>query len=138
MKNLINGYITNVFIHFLYPDWERKRELRYEILFETGAKGIFTGDMIKRVWDTDIDIDQKIMQGCVNSGRYMECSTCGHAGVHEYGKSYCDEVCKPKNKILMTNTNIKQEHIPCQPLIDYSNFMDTTHGKGLNYADKKD
>lgn len=121
-KKLINGFITKVYVHFLYPKWKRKRESRYEVLFETGARGIFTNDYLKRVWDTDYDIDEKLMVGCTkqhNTGMH-KCSFCTHTTVHLY-ESGCDNFCNYTDTI-------------CKSIFDYTDFMNTTCGEALDYA----
>ena len=116
-KTLINGYVTNVYVHFLYPKWERKREARYEILLETGAKGIWTNDYINKVYDTDYSEEDSLLDGC----KYQHCNmklNCDHTNVHLHIPGECDTPC------LVSGNK-------CSYIYDYRNFMDTTHGTAL-------
>jgi len=116
-KRLINGYITEVYIHFLLGKWTTKRECRYKVLLETGAGGIFTNDYLKRVYNTDIELDEKLMDGC----KCMDChvrSMCDHKDVHIYDPKECDIPC-----------NVSDHK--CQAIYDYTDFFDTTHGTAL-------
>jgi hypothetical protein len=121
-KQLFNGYITQAYVHFIYPRWDKKREARYEITFETGARGIFTNDYIDRVYDTDIEVDEKLMDGCPNSSI---CTTnCDHRDVHLFDDE-CNIEC------------FNDLHHVCTPIYDYTELFNTTHGMALE-LDKED
>jgi len=115
-KKLINGTITQVYVHFIYPKWEFKREARYEVLFDTGAKGIFTGDRLMRVFDTDFDLDEKM---CFCNETNCKCNQgCSHKGLH-IGTDECKETCQHK---------LSQK---CIVVYDYSQLCETTIQRGL-------
>jgi hypothetical protein len=116
-KKLINGYITNVFIHFIHPKWERKRESRYEILFETGAKGIFTNDYIERVFDTDYDRDDSLCGPCVGT---LVCPIlfCKHR-YHHIREKECYKSCEISSGI---------DNSQCPVIFDYSTLGEMTYG----------
>jgi hypothetical protein len=116
-KRLFNGYVTEVFVHFIHPRWNTKREARYEITFETGAKGIWTNDYITRVWDNDFEIDEALSGGCDSTQETCPPS-CKHRGVHNKDNE-CEETC-------FINASAK-----CHTIYDYTNLFDTTHGTAL-------
>jgi len=111
-KKLINGVVINVFVHFMDPKWYMKREARYDILFETGARCILTGDRLDRVFDTDFDIDERANQ-CL-SKCIVRC--CSHKEIHIHDEE-CDKGCAFGEGL-------------CQPIYDYTNLRDLTVGKG--------
>jgi hypothetical protein len=115
VKKLINGVVTGVFVHFQDPDWVSKREARFEITFETGAKVVFTSDFMDRVYDVDYETDHAIHY-CSKS---MECVMpfCDHGNAHQHGPE-CDEGC----------SSVKDAK--CEVLYDYTELGDTTYGKG--------
>ena len=120
-KTLINGWINNVYIHFLFPKWERRREARYEITFETGARGIFTSDYFDRVYDTDFDWQDAISL-CPYS---KQCDiTChgGHDNIHVH-KDTCDLPCQ---RTLQLES--------CVSMYNYRDLFDRTYGKALDYV----
>jgi len=122
-KKLINGTIINIFVHFIYPNWESKREPRYEVLFETGARGIFTGDRLDRVFDTDFDVDEKISQCNIKN---CQIKTCDHKLIH-LNDNECNETC-------FCNKNQS-----CEPLFDYTQLCELTiHKGGLVNEEEKD
>lgn len=116
-KKLINGYISEIYVHFLYPTWATKRESRYEVTFDTGARGIFTSDYLDRVYDTDLDLDFKMMAGCENASECPWADTCDHTDIHMYTEECEKELICSK----------------CKPIVDYTNLFNTTHGKALDY-----
>ena len=121
-KRLINGYVTQVFVHFIYPNWESKRESRYEVQFETGARGIFTGDHLRKVYDTDYEETDTMMNRCSAADRCPRTS-CPHKLVHE--KTFdCDDICELSES-------------KCKAIYDYSDIMTTTHGKALEWEDEE-
>ena len=127
-KQLINGVITDVYVHFLYPKWERKRESRYKVLFETGASGIFTSDYLEQVYDTDIEPDE-VLYRCSHS-HGCKSKHCTHKHVHE----------KLTNKSsLVTATPCDMpcfefRDAKCEIVYDYNTLIDTTCGKALDYV----
>ena len=105
-------------MHFIYPKWERKREARYKVLFETGASGIFTSDYLEPVFDTDYDIGDNMF-------------VCDHANTCKaqclHGKSHTDS----------GNCNEHCWNHPgsrCVPVYEFDTLMDTTCGKALDYV----
>lgn len=114
-KQLINGWITEVYIHFLWPDWEKKREARYFVTFETGASGLFTDDYMDRVWDTDFQGDEVLMEGCIHEDRCPTGLRCEHKGIHML-QNDCHLDC------AWSDTS-------CKPILDYRDFFNTSHGK---------
>jgi len=114
-KRLINGYITEVYVHFIYPKWRTKREARYHVKFDTGADGMFTSDYLDRVFDTDIDVDEKLSV-CDQS----QCGhlTCDHKQVHK-PNSECKQPCN-----IYTNQK-------CVSFYDYNSLCETTIQRGL-------
>jgi hypothetical protein len=122
-KKLINGYVTNVFVHFLEPRWNTKRECRYELTFDNGVKGIWTNDYMQRVFDEDYGLDEHMMEGCPQG---KTCSaSCNHKLVHMYDDRECNDKCWRK-----------EGHV-CQTIYDYTNFFDTTHKLGMELKDDK-
>ncbi len=121
-KKLINGVVTEVYVHFLYPKWERKRETRFKVLFETGASGIFTSDYLERVYDVDYDGDEKLHY-C--GGQYMDCQLCHHQGYHK-GDTFCTDQCN------------KNDSKSCLTIYDYNTLLDKTCGKALDYVNEID
>ena len=122
-KQLINGYVTNVFVHFLEPRWNTKRECRYELTVDNGVKGIWTNDYMDRVFDEDYGLDERMMDGCPHSSK---CSAaCNHRLVHMYDDRECNDRCWRK-----------AGHI-CQAIYDYTNFFDTTHKMGMELKHEK-
>lgn len=115
-KKLINGYVTDIFIHFQFPEWTMKRESRFEITFETGAKVIFTDDFLEKVYDTDYDCDEAIYY-CSHSGR-CGMPICDHKQAHALNHE-CHEGCN------------FQPEARCEVLYDYTNIGETTVGKGI-------
>ena len=120
-KRLINGVVTNVFVHFLYPKWERKRESRFEVLFETGAKGIFTSDYLDVVYDTDYEPDQSLYVCPAVNLNKIQCRECKHRN-HHIGESACKTSC------VWSGTT-------CRNVYDFNTLIDTTCGKALDYVD---
>jgi len=123
-KKTINGVITDVFVHFLYPKWERKRESRFKVQFETGASGIFTSDYLDKVFDTDYEPDESLCY-CDSVGvDDMMCTGCGHKGYH-FKTPDCETICWKRKR----NT--------CRVEYDYDQLINTTSGKGLEYDGEK-
>ena len=118
-KKLINGYVQEVYVHFIYPKWERKREARYKVLFETGASGIFTSDFLEPVFDTDYDMGDEI-HICDYANKCS--SNCTHGELHTTNGNCCNEPCwnKPDSQ--------------CVPVYEFDTLMDTTCGKALDYV----
>jgi hypothetical protein len=121
-KRLINGYVTQVYVHFLEPKWNTKRECRYEITFDNGVRGIWTNDYMERVYDTDYELDEHLMDGCPHSANCR--TTCDHREVHFHNEE-CDTACFKR-----------QLHV-CKTIYDYTNFFDTTHKVGMELKDDK-
>jgi len=117
-KELINGYITDVFVHFIYPKWEYKREARYGLIFDTGATAIYTADMLDRVFDTDFDADEKIMV-CPNVNKCQHLR-CDHKGVH-INNHECPDSCDV----------LKEGEGRCSALYDFSKLIETTTQRGM-------
>lgn len=118
-KRVVNGWVWEAYVHFLYPKWEAKRETRYMIRFENGASGVWTDDYMHRVYDTDIDYGQEnLMVGCEsaneNCGEY-----CIHA-IEHIEQHECDYPCNLS----------KTKH--CKPVFNYDNLWDFTHGTALD------
>lgn len=120
-KKLINGVITKVFVHFLYPTWESKRESRYEVTFDTGAKAIFTGDHLRTVFDTDYEIDEVLMDACQFASSCPRGASCEHSKVHLETPD-CYFICELANST-------------CVAIYDYTELPTTTYGKALEYED---
>ena len=120
-KTLINGWINNVYIHFLFPKWERRREARYEIVFETGARGIFTSDYFDRVYDTDFDWQDAMTQCSYAEQCDIECWG-AHDKLHVHRET-CDLPCQ-----------YSRTKSACVPMYDYRNVFDLTYGKALDYV----
>jgi len=123
-KQLINGTISNVYVHFLYPKWKVKRESRFEVLFETGARGIFTSDYLDVVYDTDYDVDESLVYCNSVDPNDPICFGCSHRTYHKH-TSDCDSICWKRKR----NT--------CVVEYNYSTLIDTTCGKALNYVEEK-
>jgi hypothetical protein len=121
-KQRINGYITNIFVHFLYPKWHTKRECRYEITLDTGAKGIWTNDYLQKTYTTDYDVDEALMKAC--TAEYCNITNCDHKKIHIKDHD-CTVPCNVSGHI-------------CTPIFDYSNLFDTTHGMGLTAKGEKE
>lgn len=119
-KKLINGTISNVFIHFLYPKWNVKRESRFEVTFETGARGLFTSDYLDQIYDTDYTPEDNLYQ--CNMTDSCTIKGCPHKQFH-----ICDHECSDKC--------FRYPEAECLPAYDYENLMSTTSEKGLDYAD---
>ncbi len=115
-KKLINGYITEVYIHFQYPIWNVKRESRFEVQFETGAKVIFTDDFLDKVYDVDYDCDAAIYY-CTHA-KDCRMPVCDHKRAHELNHE-CIEGCN------------MHKSARCEVLYDYTNIGETTVGKGI-------
>jgi hypothetical protein len=122
-KQLVNGYVKQVYVHFIYPRWNTKREGRYEIVFETGAKGIWTNDYMVRVYDTDYEVDENLMAGC-EFDKTCSVVNCDHRKVHFYNKE-CDEPCFHN-----------MSHNGCYTIYDYSRLFETTHGMALDLKEE--
>ena len=113
-KKLINGTITEVYVHFMYPKWKQKREARYEVLFDTGAIGLFTGDRLDRVFDTDFDLDEKLCF-CDKAKCNVHCT---HKGLH-IGTDECNKSC------------LFEQQQSCKVIYDYSQLCETTIQRGF-------
>lgn len=123
-KQLVNGYVTEIYVHFLYPKWVTKREARYKLTFDSGASGIWTNDYITRVYDTDYEVDEKMMAGCPYAMQCKVVKHCDHHEVHEFNGE-CNISCDPLSRT-------------CEPLYDYTNFFDTTHGIAKDLEDENE
>jgi hypothetical protein len=116
LKKSISGYVSEVYIHFQQPTWETKRESRFEVKFETGAKVVFTDDFLDPVYDTDYETDQAVYYCTKN----MNCRSpmCDHMSAHALNDE-CHGGC-----------NMDKE-AQCQKLYDFTNLCETTVGKGI-------
>jgi hypothetical protein len=121
-KRLFNGFVSQVYVHFIYPRWNTKREARYEIIFETGAKGIWTNDYMRQVYDTDYEPDENLMNACKLGESCVV--PCDHKKVHFYTDE-CDDGCF-----------VDMHHKGCDCIYDYSRLYETTHGTALDLKDK--
>lgn len=117
LKNRVEGYITDVFIYMKYPIWKSKREARYEVLFDTGAKAIFTADWLKKTFTTDYDFGE-VLSIC-EFAYNCDCNNCDHKKPHIYNVE-CEDKC-----------NRYEQDKGCIKIYDYSNLADLTVGKGI-------
>lgn len=116
-KKSVEGYITEIYIYMKYPQWKSKREARYEVMFDTGAKAIFTADWLKKSFTTDYDYGENLSV-CEFSWN-CDCSNCDHKEPHEYNEE-CEDKCDRYG-----------QDKGCIKLYDYSNLTDLTVGKGI-------
>ena len=125
-RKLINGYITEVYVHFLYPRWERKREARYFVQLESGAGGIFTDDYLTRVYDEDFSVTDTFMKPCPVAKTGEGClmiDMCTHSIIHEENHE-CSCICPVSE-------------MSCDTMLKYENFFDTTHGMAKDLIEEK-
>lgn len=114
-KQLLNGYIKEVYIHFLYPTWNTKRESRFEVMWENGSSGIFTDDYLDRVYDVDYSVDDSLYQ-CSHSST-CDITNCDHKSVH-YEDEECTQGCNYNSEAT------------CRTICDLDNLIDMCSGKG--------
>jgi hypothetical protein len=120
-KRMVNGWVWEVYVHFLYPTWDGKRETRYMIKFENGAYGYWTDDYMHRVYDIDIDYGQRnLMVGCT----HPTCRVCGHGNVH-LETPLCERGTCSKGCI-------------CKSVFNYDNLWNFTHGTALEAEKEED
>ena len=122
-KQIINGVITNIFIYFT-PWWRSKREARYEVLFDTGATGMFTHNTLKPVFDTDFDLMDKISY-CDNKDCNKSTVLCDHKKFH-MSTEECNEACPM----------VEGKHT-CKTVLDCTKLIDVTIHKGLIENEEK-
>ena len=84
------GTIVGVYVHF-FPTWKTKREARYHVLFDHGAKVVITNDWITRSWKTTYPEDQVFNQ-CAIENENDACTTCEHKHFHIENK-LCKKRC---------------------------------------------
>ena len=76
------GTITGVYVHF-FDTWKTKREARYHVTFDHGARVVITNDWISRSWATTYP-EEIVLNTCGFEGKHrgIQCSTCSHRKTH--------------------------------------------------------
>lgn len=122
-KTLINGTIREVYVHFLWNKWEKKREARYLVYWENGTHGIFTSDYLERVYDYDYDTDDH-MYVCPE-GDKCTIGACTHRKLHMNDDNECNDTCHVSG-------------VQCEVVYDLWDLPNMCSGKGLEDIDKHD
>jgi len=87
------GTISGVYVHF-FSSWKTKREARYHVTFDHGARVVITNDWLTRSWATTYP-EGVTFKTCGHSGKRnrVECSICSHIKVHKE-KHECSFTCR--------------------------------------------
>jgi hypothetical protein len=115
------GTITGVYVHF-FDSWNTKREARYHVTFDHGARVVITNDWISRTWATTYPEGSTFLTcGYEFKHSTKHCKTCPHSEVHK-PKYECDSIC----------ANVKQ-HAECLTVMDYreQNMFVVHRGEGF-------
>jgi hypothetical protein len=77
------GTITGVYVHF-FDTWKTKREARYHVTFDHGARVVITNDWITRTWATTYP-EGVTLNTCNFDHKRADsrCEVCGHREVHK-------------------------------------------------------
>lgn len=87
------GTITGVYVHF-FDNWKTKREARYHVTFDHGARVAITNDWITRTWATTYPEGVTLNTcGFVDKKTDPNCELCSHKVVHK-DRFECDLNCK--------------------------------------------
>jgi hypothetical protein len=82
------GHISGVYVHFM-STWKSKREARYHVTFDHGARVIITNDWITRSYSTTCDMGSRLYV-CNKAGQTDACKICDERMVHKHDK-FCEQ-----------------------------------------------
>ena len=114
------GTITGVYVHF-FDTWKTKREARYHVTFDHGARVVITNDWISRSWATTYPEGVTFKTCGIGHKRIrLECSICLHLKVHKE-KHECSFQCR------------HTDAPPCATVMDYreQNMFVVHKGEGF-------